>query len=274
MRQLLLILLTLNILQASYIIFDFASPEATISQDKKLTSVGQSRPLLLSGNKQDEHARLLLSNPLCDIDIKQISNIDGVPSALLNINGNIVEVSKGQAINKNVSVNSISSYGVFLRYGEFEQFLEFNKPLNPHNTDSEPQAMENVAFPYAESVTGLKPEQITDAYKNDINVISENELIVRRGVLSEFLASNNDIKSVGFAISSKGGFQATRVEQDGLFSNLGLETGDIIKSINNKELATISDVMGVYQQMDEYNSIELRLERQGQKVYYFYNFRD
>ena len=99
-------------------------------------------------------------------------------------------------------------------------------------------------------------------------------LAVRRGLFDEFLASREDIKSVGFAVSSKGGFQATKMEQDGLFSSLGLETGDIIKSINHRELKSLSDVVNVYQQLSKYDSLELGLERQGQTVYFFYNLYD
>lgn len=133
---------------------------------------------------------------------------------------------------------------------------------------------ENEAFPEADPVEGLLSKTIPKSYHSDISVISDNVLSVRRQVFNEILESREILSSINLAISSKGGFQATRVEEDSLFSSLGLETGDIIKTINSRDLNSVSDAVSMFRQLNVTESLEMRLERQGQEVFYFYQLVD
>jgi hypothetical protein len=149
-----------------------------------------------------------------------------------------------------------------------------DKTIIQNDEDSFIGFRENEAFPEAGPVEGLLLKEIPNSYHSDISVISDNVLSVRRQVFNEILESREILSSMNFAISSKGGFQATKIEEDSLFSSLGLETGDIIKTINSRDLNSVSDVISMYRQLNVTESLEMRLERQGQEVFYFYQLVD
>ena len=211
-------------------------------------------------------------NPLCNLEVTNIHQDYTNFTASLLLSDKAQHVREGQAITPIVTVSAISSYGVFLRYHEFVQFVAFT-PEKSQVVESveEDEALVDKAFPEAEPVKLFDSSRIASNYIDDIKVVAANVFQVRRNLFDDFMKSRKEIKSIGFAVSSKGGFQATRVEDDGLFASLGLEAGDIIKSVNHQELRSIADVVGIYQQMEKYESVELSLERQGQKIYYYYN---
>ena len=129
-------------------------------------------------------------------------------------------------------------------------------------------------FPNPDPIKGLTLKKIAKPYQSKIRAVSDNVLSVNRDIINDVLSTQHELKSISLAVSSKGGFQATMVKEDSLFSSLGLETGDIIKSINNRELNSISDFVSMYGDINNMDALELRFERQGQEVFYFYNLED
>ena len=140
--------------------------------------------------------------------------------------------------------------------------------------DREKQKLFSKSFPEAAPIQGVSTKNIPEKYREDINIVSDNMLSVHRRLFNKALSSGDFLKEIKFAVSSKGGFQATAVEDGSMFSGLGLQTGDIIKAVNDSELNSISDVMNIYRSMDNMTMLELRLERQGQDVFYYYQLHD
>ncbi len=178
----------------------------------------------------------------------------------------------------NSVTNDVPEITKFVSREKISGKLIYAKPINKNVIQNDEDSFigfrENEAFPEAGPVEGLLLKEIPESYDSDISVISDNVLSVRRQVFNEILESREILSSMNFAISSKGGFQATMIEEDSLFSSLGLETGDIIKTINSRDLNSLSDVISMYRQLNVTESLEMRLERQGQEVFYFYQLVD
>jgi len=271
MKYWVIILLAMNLVQAGY--YSYVHWWGSPVQQQATLATAPSPSELPIQEKTDTPKLVPAGQPLCDVVINDIRQQHADYSASIVVNNKIHVLQEGQAISPLVTLNSISSQGVYLHYREFEQFVAFKPVKKQQSVDVEniDEGIASVAFPEAERVKLFDASRIATRFQKDINVVSANVFEVRRDLFSEFIKSRKDLKSVGFAVSSKGGFQATRVEEDGLFASLGLETGDIVKTINHHELNNISDVIEVYGEMEKYESIELSLERQGQKIYYYYN---
>ncbi len=262
-----------NLIQAVYIYYlDNLDGNQVSETDNKIVyltaeSVGSS----VEKEGSDAPA---FSAPLCDISVHDIFLKDNEYMALLSHNGNFVELNKGQFVNNTVSVYSVTPQGVILQYSDFRQFLPYEFSSINLEEGAEEWIRANEGFPDAEPVKGFFAKSIPAQYQPDISILSDNVLVVRRHLFNGFLESEESLKSINFAVSSKGGFQATNVAQDSLFSGLGLETGDIVKAVNNKDIRTALDAVEAYKQLNEIDLLELRLERQGQEISYFYQLID
>jgi len=275
MRFWVFLLLATNIIQAGYYAYTNMQDE-NYSQIRTKIVTAPTQTVIPAIKAEIEPEKSVNGSPLCQLEIRNIRQKYQDYFATVMIDGKPQILKEGQGITPFITVKSISSYGIYLHYRDFEQFIPYSPLKNQQVVDkeSEDEAVASIAFPEAEPVKQFDSSRIDSKYRNDIRLVAANVFEVRRSLFGDFIKSRKEIKSIAFAVSSKGGFQATQVEKEGLFASLGLETGDIIKSINHQDLNSISDVVEVYQQASKYESIELNLERQGQKIYYYYNMYD
>ena len=266
-NKLAVILFVVLLLQTVYIFFLDSPSELSTTQKVKLE--GKVLPLTnIVKNKS-----INFSAPACNIKIKSTLFSQKGNSAVLFFQGKNLKVKNGQQILPGVQIASITSQGITLHHQEIYEYIQLpsdkkkiTKPLR--------LGLASDGFPNPDPIKGLTLKKIAKPYQSKIRVVSDNVLSVNRDIFNDVLSSQDELKSIGLAVSSKGGFQATKVKEDSLFSSLGLETGDIIKSINNRELKSISDVVSMYGDIDNMDALELRFERQGQEVFYFYNLED
>lgn len=214
----------------------------------------------------------VFSEPVCSIKLQSLSIRDKEYIANVKYKNKDRVLKKGQFIETNVSVHSISSLGIVLHHHEFLQSIA---PIELIKISQQKiSAQKYNPYPNPPPAKGFYEKNISDKYSNDIKVISNNVLSVNRALFKDILASREVLKTVSFGLSPSGGFQARKVLKDSIFSSLGIEEADILKSVNNTELKSVTDLMVLYQQKDNTNLIELRLERRGREMYYFYQLHD
>lgn len=209
-----------------------------------------------------------LSQPLCDLkpvpqDQQHVLLNNGKTSRIYRVGDSLSNVSV---------IADITSEGIILRYHPFEHFISYSKPSASDNDEAEPS--QNTAFPFPGPVTYFNNTRIPNRLLPYIQVVSENKIAVKRGFINKFLASRDELQNIRFATSSKGGFQATSISDNSSFSALGFETGDIIKAVNSTELNSVSDIMALYGNIEGIQTLQVRLERQGQERYFFYQLVD
>ncbi len=224
----------------------------------------------------DNSPRLKFSIPVCNIKSRPFSLLDNVPHAALVIGDQNLTVRKGQHINNHILVDSITDEGVVLIHRSFKQYLPFDFALRNLQGDKgiDNSNIHQPAFPDADNNLGLVKAQVSGQYQDKIKVLSDNVLQIKRAFFYQLLATRESLENVSFALSSKGGFQLTRLDEQSPFVSMGMKTGDIVKSVNNRELKAVSDLVSTYQQLEQINLLELQLERQGQDLYLYYQLTD
>lgn len=266
-NKLVIVLFVALLLQTAYILFVDSSPD--LSKIRKVNFEEKTFPFVSVEQKNP----ISFSAPACNIEIKSTLFSEKGNSAVLFFKGENRKVQSGQQILPGVQIASITTQGVTLHHQEIYEYIQL--PLDKKkNIKPGYLGLASDGFPNPDPIKGLTLKKIAKPYQSKIRVVSDNVLSVNRDVFNDVLSSQDELKSIGLAVSSKGGFQATKVKEDSLFSSLGLETGDIIKSINNRDLKSISDVVSMYGDIDDMDALELRFERQGQEVFYFYNLVD
>ena len=266
-NKLVVFLFAALMLQSAYILFlDSSSNLPIIQKDKPKET---NFPLTVV----EKNKIINFSSPACNIEIESTLFSEKGNSAVLFYQGENRKVKSGQQILPGVQIASITTQGVTLHHHEFYEYIQ--PPSKKKKVaKSEQLKLASDGFPNPDPIIGLTLKKIAEPYQSKIRVVSDNVLSVSRDIFNDVLNSKDELKNIGLAVSSKGGFQATKVQDDSLFSSLGLETGDIIKSINNRDLKSISDVVSMYGDIDDMDALELRFERQGQEVFYFYNLED
>jgi type II secretion system protein C len=88
------------------------------------------------------------------------------------------------------------------------------------------------------------------AYKSVMNQVNDMQDIHKSIDISE---SKNGSKFMGYRVNS--------INPNSIFSQLGLQRGDLIQSINNQKLESFSDVLLIYGRMPQLRSIRISLQR-------------
>jgi len=96
------------------------------------------------------------------------------------------------------------------------------------------------------------PENVSHiiTYQNIMKQVNDMENIHKSIDISE---RRNGSKFMGYRVNS--------IAPDSLFSQLGLQRGDIIQSINNQRLESFADVLLIYGRMPQLRSIRISLQR-------------
>src|SRR5262245_19174615 len=70
-----------------------------------------------------------------------------------------------------------------------------------------------------------------------------------------------------------GGFLVRQIQPGSLYEKLGLKPGDVIKNVNGQALASMEDVMRLYQQFGTAQRVLVEVQRQGRNETLYYDMR-
>ncbi len=117
---------------------------------------------------------------------------------------------------------------------------------------------------YIQRVSTPKPvEKKAETYTDVVRAVSKKDVM--------HYAKNFDAiwKNIAIQEIKKNGiiegFEVMSVKQSSIFGKLGLERGDIIKSVNNQEIKTYADAFKIYNNIKEYESLKIEIIRNKQK---------
>jgi type II secretion system protein C len=111
-------------------------------------------------------------------------------------------------------------------------------------------------------------ERSTRSITNPLEKISpENApyIITYQNIMKQVNDMENIHKSIDISERRNGskfmGYRVNSIAPDSLFSQLGLQRGDLIQSINNQKLESFADVLLIYGRMPQLRSIRISLQR-------------
>jgi len=98
-----------------------------------------------------------------------------------------------------------------------------------------------------------------------------NQRVIDKSLLEHYAKNMDDIyKNIGISEVKKGsklkGFKLTFIKEDSPFGKLGLQKGDILKSINGQELNSYNAAFNVYKGIKNVENLTLVIQRDKQKM--------
>lgn len=160
---------------------------------------------------------------------------------------------------------------VILRHGEKDEILTMvegeDKPKTAAKTDRRkrvPRQTKSLArtVPHGEVSGEVEVETISisqDVLQNSMNDI--NELMTQVRVRPYFRRG----KSEGLIVS--------QIQPDSIFAKLGLMNGDIISSVNGKQMSSPEEAFGFYSSLKSGGEVSIEITRRGQKKMLSYDIQ-
>jgi len=179
--------------------------------------------------------------------------------ALISVNGQPQEsFTVGQTVTSGAVLQAVYSDRVVIqRNGVMESLLL-------EGTDkSAPVASE----PWQPSVSGQPP-----AENAAVRETGSNHYIIERDQLAAQMRTPDFLKQATMVPSNNGGFQVRQIQPGSVYEKLGLQTGDIVKSINGQAINSVEDAMKLYQQMADISAVQMEVQRGGKPEYLYYQF--
>lgn len=161
---------------------------------------------------------------------------------------------------------------VILRHGEKDEILTMaegeDKPKTAAKADQRRRPAGTARRPararQVEEISGKEAEEETisigqDVLQNSMNDI--NELMTQVRVRPYFRRG----KSEGLIVS--------QIQSDSIFAQLGLSNGDIISSVNGKQMSSPEDAFGFYNGLKSGEAVSIEITRRGQKKIITYDIQ-
>ncbi len=233
-----------------------AAPAAATLQDS--TPVIDVQPLLASGLFGTGEGGGVSNVPISSLNLILTGIIEagGSSYALISVNGQPQEpFAIGDEVTAGAVLDSVFSDRVILmRAGVAESLLleGLAAPLD-------------VAAPQAVAAPG--GERYAEIVRN-----SPNQFYVPRSLVTEQLKKPQELLTQALMVpNSGGGYAVQEVQAGGAFEKLGLQVGDVVRSVNGQPLNSVNDAMRMYQQLRFLRDVRLEVVRGGQSETLQYN---
>lgn len=113
------------------------------------------------------------------------------------------------------------------------------------------------------SMTGTPPSQNDDGI--EVRKVGDNEYVIRRQDLQKVTGNLNSLARQARIVPSKkdNGFKVFSIRKDSLYSKIGIQNGDVIKSINGIELSSPDKALEAYSRLQSASKLSLDIVRRG-----------
>jgi general secretion pathway protein C len=97
--------------------------------------------------------------------------------------------------------------------------------------------------------------------------------VVDRRQLQQQLGRPEFLSQALIVPNADGGFLVRQIQPGSLYEKLGLRPGDVIRNVNGQALASMEDVMRLYQQFGSAQRVLVEVQRQGRNETLYYDMR-
>lgn len=100
----------------------------------------------------------------------------------------------------------------------------------------------------------------------DIRNLGPNQYALRRSDINKFTSNLGALSSQARIVPAKkeNGFKIFSITKDSIFSKLGIQNGDVIKSVNGIELSSPDKAMQAYSRLQNASNLSVSIVRKGQ----------
>lgn len=200
-----------------------------------------------------------------DIDLLGIYSASGITVVTVQHKGKTKVLSRGESINGFVLEGAGSDFATFSK----EEKLYTVTLLKPKKSSSGTGSIKTVNSSDTESPKEAKNEQDQTPTGEIVDV--GDRKIIDRSLLTHYTTNMNDIfKDIGIQDMKEGdtvtGFQVSFVRRGSHFSKLGLQKGDIIKSVNGQEINSYNAAFGIFKEVQNMANMTLVIIRDNKEM--------
>lgn len=208
------------------------------------------------------------------VDPKKPSEDTPVLSSLpLNLIGTLVHSDPSKSIAA-IEVKSKSLSGSYAPGADIEGLAKLEKVERgiAYIRNANTSALEFIELKSANKVTfdASKPAAITAPAGNVVKAVAPNRFQIKRTDLLKYTSDLSTVlmqaRAVPYRDPSTGeiaGFRILDMQENSIYSELGLARMDILKSVNGEAIDSIQKAMEMYNAMKNGNKFELMVERGG-----------
>jgi len=230
-------------------------PSAGINHNEEVRGKSLYYKIKLSSNKatpQKESKKILMGS-IKDIELLAIYSASDITVVTVKFKGKTKVLSNADSINGFMLESAGNNYAVFSKSGKTYR-VDLIKSKS--NTKSSIKRASSEAFSKERGGSGPVGEII------DVG----DHKIVDKSLLNHYAKNIDDIyKNIGIADMKKDGkligFRISFVKRGSPFSKLGLQRGDIIKSINGQEINSYNAAFNVYKNIGNIENLTLVIIR-------------
>ncbi len=202
--------------------------------------------------------------------------LDNLPISSLNLvlTGVIASSSGGYAL---ISVNGQSqepfAIGQTITEGAVLQAVYPDRVVIRRNGVLESLMLEGTEKPPAELGTPTDTANLPSAPSTGVvQETGANHYTVERDMLAAQMRTPDFLRQAVIEPSAGGGFAVRRIQPGSLYAELGLRTGDVIKTVNGQPINTAEDAIRLYQQIPNLSAVQMEITRAGKPDFLYYQF--
>lgn len=263
-----LLLLTASLAQWTWLLVKPSLPPVVIAPPVAPSTSGDfSLQPLLAAHLFGQVSQELTGGRLDNLPISSLNLIlTGVIAsgsggyALISVNGQEQEpFAIGQTITAGAVLQAVYPDRVVIRRnGVLESLILEGTDQSPSGPGTPPAA-------FGLTSTGLPPAGV-------IQETGANHYTVERAMLAAQMQTPDFLRQAVIMPAAGGGFAVRGIRPGSLYAQLGLRTGDVIKSVNGQPVNTADDAIRLYQQMPNLSAVQMEITRGGQPEYLYYQF--
>ena len=109
---------------------------------------------------------------------------------------------------------------------------------------------------------------------SSINAVAPNNYAVNREWLNQQMTTPEFLKQARIVPNAGGGFLVRNIQPGSLYDKFGLKVGDVIRTVNGKQVNSVTDVMKIYGEMTQSGAagtVTLNVVRAGRPEQLTYN---
>jgi len=190
--------------------------------------------------------------------------------ATIKLGGQSKLVRIGVMLDDSVMVADITSHYILLQKGTLTKVVK----LWDEATGTKPGLASAISHP-PQPVSAVRAP---DAFAKGVKKLGAYDYQIDRGMLEENL---QDLTKLGmqarivpnYENGQYRGFRLVGIRPDSLYRAIGLESGDLIKRVNGKDIDTPNKAIELFEQLRSSSTITLDVERRGQNVTMTYSIK-
>ena len=104
-----------------------------------------------------------------------------------------------------------------------------------------------------------------------VKQLSENNYVVPKSTINNALTNMSDLATKARIVPSfkngvANGFKLFSIVPDSLYSQIGIQNGDVIRRINGYEMNSPDKALEIYQKLRDASRVEIEIERRGETI--------